>query len=85
MEGWWVMHDLDWEGKNISVINRTSRHDWKTVRKYIHANGIPTYKTRAKGPNLLDPYKDLIKELLKEDLLGTRIFHEWSAPLTVDT
>ena len=76
MEGWWVMHDLDREGKNISAISRTSGHDRKTVRKYIHANGVPTYKARAKGPSLLDPYKDLIKELLKEDLLGTRIFHE---------
>jgi transposase len=76
MEGWWVINDLEREGKNISAISRATGHDRKTIRKYINTDGLPKYKPRAKGSSLLDSYKDLIKELLKQDLMGTRIFRE---------
>ena len=75
-EGWWVINDLKREGMSIKAISEATGHDRKTVRRYIQAGGIPEYKERVKRPSILDPYKDFIKERLKQDLMGTRIFHD---------
>ena len=73
MEGWWVINDLIREGMNIKAISEATGYDRKTVRKYILTGEVPKYKKRVKLPSLLDPYKDDIRQKLRQDLMGTRI------------
>jgi transposase len=76
-EEWWMMKDLRNEGMSISAIAKATGHDRKTVRKYVHSKEPPKYNERIDRPGLLDPYKDYIRQRVKEyDLTATRILRE---------
>ena len=57
------------KGMNYASIARTTGHDVKTVKKYVHQKdfNLPPPKPVKKRGSKLDGYKDLIDEWLEED------------------
>ncbi len=75
-EQFMIRHLLN-EGLNISQISRQTGHDRKTVRKYINAKEIQNHPKRKPRGSILDPYKDYIKDRLKDfPLSSIRILEE---------
>jgi transposase len=62
------------EGLSIHEIVRRTGHDRNTVRRALRRDGPPRYE-RPPRPSKLDPFKDEIKRLLREDarIPATRI------------
>lgn len=80
MEEQFMIRHLYNEGLTTSEISRRTGHDPKTVRKYRYANGPKTYKPRPPQPTILDPYKEYIRERLKNfPLSAVRILEEIQA------
>ena len=77
MEEQFMIQHLHNKGLNISQISRQTGYDRKTVRKYIYAQEIHTHSKRNPRGSILDPYKDYIKQRLKDyPLSAVRILEE---------
>lgn len=66
IKGWQVMDiwDLAKQGYSIRRIAKMIGISRNTVTKYLENKDIPKYKARAHKPSKLDPFKDLINELI---------------------
>ena len=74
-----VIHELHQQGVSIAEIARQIGKDRKTVRKYLR-QGVqaPSYGPRAPRPQLLDPYRDYLRERVSAypTIRGTRLLRE---------
>lgn len=66
IKGWQLMDiwDLAKEGYSIRHIAKITGLSRNTVTKYLESKEVPKYKDRVSRPSKLDPFKDLINELL---------------------
>ena len=65
------LHELEREGLGYREIARVTGHSRNTVRRYLR-DGAGRHETkRAKRGSKLDPFKDLVTELVKGGLIST--------------
>lgn len=77
MEEIFIIRDLKNQGLNLSAISRKTGHTRKTIRKYLKRVEPPVYKKRLRKTGKLDPYKDYIKNRLKQyPLTAVRLYEE---------
>lgn len=58
---------LHWQGHSIRSIAKKLGLHRKTVKKYLERGELPKYTTEKRQGSLLDPYKQVIQDLLAED------------------
>lgn len=61
------LHEMKLNGKKIREIVRETGYARNTVRKYVRDGQIPEPKEREKRGSKLDPFKETIDRLMKED------------------
>ncbi|WP_203472847.1 IS21 family transposase [Dissulfurispira thermophila] len=75
MYKWQQVRVLRQKGETIKGIARQLKLSRNTVRKYLRKDEPPQFKARQ-YERLLDPYEEVIKEMLKKGFIGTRIYNE---------
>jgi transposase len=71
------VHTLHAAGMNKSRIARQLHIDRKTVRHYCRLTSLPKKTSPKFGPRVLDPYWDLIRQRVSENILtGRQIWRE---------
>jgi len=75
MYQWQQLKEKYKEGLSIKGLARRYRLSKNTVRKYLRSEASPSMKKRT-YPNLIDPFKNDIDQMLEKEMIGTRIFSE---------
>lgn len=76
IKGWQLMDiwELAKQGYSIRYIAKLTGLSRNTVTKYLENKEIPKYKSRSQRPSKLDPFKDLLKELIfKRHILNCEV------------
>jgi transposase len=74
---WYTMKERYRNGVSISQIAREEGLDRKTVRKLVRAQSPPKYERQPSGQSKLDPYKQYIRDRLKQyPLKARKVFEE---------
>lgn len=71
-----MLHELKAEGKSIRAIAKETGHPINTMRKYLRTNDIPEERPHPKKGSKLDPYKDIIKELIGQGIFNCEVIYE---------
>ncbi|QSS99775.1 IS21 family transposase [Pontibacillus sp. ALD_SL1] len=72
-----MIRELYQKGWSITAISEETGFDPKTIRKYIKADSLPERKDRsAKKISKLDPYKDYLRERIKEGTTNCSVLFE---------
>jgi transposase len=68
------LHEL--QGENISAIAREAGICRNTVKKYLRGDVMPDKRIGTKRPSKLDPYKDMVKELMDKGIYNAVVVFE---------
>ena len=71
-----MLHELEAKGKSIRAISRETGLSRNTVRKYLRAAGIPERKPHPQRGSKLDPYKDIIQEMINSGIFNCEVIYE---------
>ena len=71
-----MLHELEAKGKSIRAISRETGLSRNTVRKYLRAVGIPKRKTHPRRGSKLDPYTDIIQQMIKSGIFNCEVIYE---------
>lgn len=75
MYKWQQVKVLSSQGISIKKIARQLKLSKNTVRKYLRSQQPPRFKPRE-YEKLLDPFEEMVKQMLGKQYIGTRIYNE---------
>lgn len=76
MNEWWTIRILKSKGLSIKKIARQLGFSRNTVRKYLRSDKPPQYTNTQQVNQKIAPYVDVIKVMVTNDFIGSRILEE---------
>lgn len=71
-----MIKELHKKGWSITAISSETGFDPKTIRKYIHSDGLPSKKKTLKKESKLEPYKEYLLKRMKEGTTNCTVLLE---------
>ena len=76
--------ELEVKVKSIRAISRATGLSRTTVRNYLRAAGIPERKPHPQRGSKLDPYKDIIQEMINSGIFNCEVIYERMKAIQAD-